>query len=187
MDIVTAIIALNSLIFALPFVINFSESGGGNSFLYFLSLGWKSNPDIADGEYYRLLTASFLHGGVFHLLVNMYSLWQVGPIVLRLFNPLGFSLVYLGSGVAGNLFSYWFNVRPSVGASGAIMGLLGSLVAVGLRTGNFGIISSVFLNLVIIALYGLSTDVIDNWGHLGGFVGGVLVAFLLSFTNLVNF
>jgi rhomboid protease GluP len=186
MDIVNAIILINSLVFILPFLVNFAGSGG-NSFMYFLSLGWKSNPDIADGEYYRLLTASFLHGGVFHLFVNMYSLLQLGPNILRIFSPAGFVIVYLSSGIVGNLFSYWFNVRPSVGASGAIMGLFGAMLAYGVKTGDFSSFGVIFLNLAIIALYGFGSSYIDNWGHFGGLIGGFVLGLAISYTRIVNF
>ncbi len=184
MDIVVGIIALNAFIFVLPYIYSFGP--GGSSFLYFISQGWKSNSEISDGEYFRLLTATFLHGGFFHLFVNMYSLFQIGPIVLAAFKgPIWFSVIYLGSGIFGNLFSFFFNPSPSVGASGAIMGLMGSLFSYGVYTGNYSILSSIFLNLVIIALYGLSTSYIDNWGHFGGFIGGFLIAMILLYSGLV--
>lgn len=177
---VIILIAINVIAFFLPYVINFR--GPGDSFMNFIALGWKSNSDIRDGEYYRLLTSNFLHSDFFHLLFNMYALWSVGPSVLNIFQPLGFMLIYLFSGISGSLASYFFNPTPSVGASGAIFGLIGALFAFAIIYKQPSLLSQLFIVLVINFIYALDpVHRIDNFGHLGG----LLTGFLLGLAFLV--
>jgi len=181
--IIFVLIGINVVAYFIPYLINFSGKYG-DSFTNFLALGWKSNPEIRDGEYYRLLTSMFLHGDFFHLLFNMYSLYQIGPAIINLFKPSGFAIVYFVSGIVGSLLSYFFNSNPSVGASGAIFGLVGALGAVAIVTQNYGLLINIFLILVINFLYALDPiHRIDNFGHLGGLVTGFLLGFILIFTR----
>src|SRR5438105_6938482 len=93
-------------------------------------------PDIAQRhEYYRLVTAMFLHGGVLHLLVNMYVLWVLGSVIEPAFGPRRFLAIYLVAGLFGSVSSFVFSAPQTVGvgASGAIFGLLGAWVAYNLR------------------------------------------------------
>jgi rhomboid protease GluP len=175
---VIILIAINVVAFFLPYLINFSGPSS-DSFMNFVSLGWKNNADIRDGEYYRLLTSTFLHGDFFHLLFNMYALWSIGPTVLTIFQPLGFMLIYLLSGISGSLASYLFNPTPSIGASGAIFGLIGALFAVAIVYKQPGLLSQLFIILVINFIYALDpVHRIDNFGHLGGLLMGFLVGMI---------
>jgi rhomboid protease GluP len=185
--VVLFLIIINVVIFFVPFLINF---GGryGDSFLNFVSLGWKSNPDILDGEYYRLLTSNFLHGGLTHLLLNMLSLYNIGPSVLAMYNSsnLLFLLTYLFSGICGSLFSFYFNpAAPSLGASGAIMGLVGAYLAFAILAKNGSALQIVILNIVIIFALGLSDSRIDNYGHLGGLICGFVLFFIFYYFRLI--
>ena len=132
---ISLLIGLNVLAFILPYIYNFS-SRFGSSFETFKRMGWKNNVDIANGEYYRLFTSTFLHGDTFHLLFNMYSLYQIGPLVYQYFQAGRFGIIYLLSGIGGSLFSYFLNSSPSVGASGSIFGLIGALVALAVNKGD---------------------------------------------------
>ena len=176
--VVTGLIIINVIIFALPYLIYF-EGPSRDSFTNFLMLGWKENGVIEDGEYYRLLTAGFLHGSVIHLFFNMYSLWIVGRgLLFSGFTPLQFLIIYFASLFGGSVFSYWFNPAPSVGASGAILGLLGALLMVSIRYQNANLFSNILTNLVILVVLGFTVGRIDNWGHLGGFLTGAGVSAL---------
>lgn len=149
-------------------------------------LGAKWNPDIKAGAYWRLLTAMFLHGGVLHILFNGFSLFSIGPMVERFFGTTRFLGLYFISGLAGSVASYAFSPNLSVGASGAIFGLVGGLAAffyVSRKT--FGemarqqlgsLITVIMLNLFI----GFSGGNIDNFAHMGGLVGGALLGWLLA-------
>jgi rhomboid protease GluP len=182
MNFVIILIALNVLAFIAPYIFNFGNEMI-NSHHTFLALGEKDNYKIQDGEYYRLLTSSFLHANFTHLFFNMYSLFNVGPIVASIFGEAGFLLIYLLSGISGSLFSYWFNPAPSVGASGAIFGLVGALVSFSVLNNQGGLFAQLFLIVLVNAVYGFFVPMIDNWGHLGGFVMGCLVGAILILTK----
>ncbi|MFO7153813.1 MAG: rhomboid family intramembrane serine protease [Caldicoprobacter oshimai] len=144
--------------------------------LYF---GAKVNELIAEGEYWRLFTAMFLHVGVMHLLFNSYALYVYGPIVEKLYGKIRFVIIYVLSGLMGSLFSYLFSPNPAAGASGAIFGLMGSLLYFRKRRRNtfqraFG--PGLFIIIGINLLFGFIQPGIDNWGHIGGLIGGFLAA-----------
>ncbi len=142
-----------------------------------LIFGAKVNELIAAGELWRLITPVLIHGGIGHIFVNMYSLYAIGPAVERAFGPRRMLALYWLSGICGVLFSLAFSTQASVGASGAIFGLLGALGAFFYTNratfgslGRFQFRQIVFVALLNLAL-GLSPG-IDNWGHLGGLIFG---------------
>lgn len=156
----------------------------GTPLLY--AVGWKDTSQIAAGEYWRLVTPLFLHGGLVHLFFNGYALYIIGPQVERLFGYLRFAAIYLLSGIAGVIASMAFNPNvPSVGASGAIFGLLGALMVYLYRNrsllGGVGRrrLSAVLQVAVLNLLIGLAPN-IDNWGHVGGLVGGAALTWLVG-------
>ncbi|KAF8013991.1 hypothetical protein BT93_I1756 [Corymbia citriodora subsp. variegata] len=150
-----------------------------------LSWGAKINHLIDKGQWWRLATSSLLHANVMHLLVNCYSLNSIGPTVEAVSGPKRYLTVYATSAIASSAMSYWLNKSSSVGASGAIFGLVGYMAVYitrrrGLiRDANEGlkhIAKVIILNMVI----GLSSKGIDNWGHVGGLLGGVVTPWLLD-------
>jgi rhomboid protease GluP len=156
------------------------SGGSGNSHLYFLTKGWKSNREIIeDKEYYRLLTSTFLHADPFHLFLNMFFLFQVGRSIVFIYDIPWFLIIYLLSGIGGSLASLKFNSMPSVGASGALFGLLGALLVFYVLTGSVTGIMSVIVTLAINYIFGKVNKQIDQWGHIGGFVAGVLVSLVV--------
>lgn len=132
-------------------------------------------------ELYRLVTSVFLHSGIIHLLCNMYSLYIIGPQLESFFGKLKYSIIFIGSGIIGNLLSMAFlqdNV-VSVGASGAIFGLLGALLYFGYhyRVYLSGVIKSQIIPLIILNLFlGFMIAGINNLAHIGGLVGGILLS-----------
>ncbi|HEU0225544.1 MAG TPA: rhomboid family intramembrane serine protease [Steroidobacteraceae bacterium] len=151
---------------------------------------WGSNvvPLTVDGEWWRLGTAMFLHFGLMHLLVNMWVLYAQGRLAERLFGSARFLALYLLSGLAGGVTSVWWNPAVnSAGASGAIFGVLGGLLAIMLarrhgvplpvmKTHRASLLVFVFYSLV----YGASREGIDNAAHLGGLVAGAALGFMLA-------
>ena len=140
-------------------------------------LGAKDNIAIATGQVWRFLTPMFIHAGYFHLLINLYSLYAIGPVVERFFGPWRTLVLYLLSGTAGVLLSVSFSSYRSVGSSGAIFGLLGSLGAfLYANRSTFGRAGAIQLRqIVLVALFNLGLGLspgIDNWGHLGGLIFG---------------
>jgi len=138
---------------------------------------------VAHGEWWRLFTAMFLHASFFHLLINMYSLFFVGSIMEQLIGRWRFLLLYLASGRAGSAGALLLSpLTPTVGASGAIFGVLGGLFILE-RRGNIAtggqIAGLIVLNLVITFAFSSSISV---GGHIGGLIGGmILMVALLHF------
>ena len=108
---------------------------------------------VADGEYYRLLTAAFLHAGVFHVLMNMFALAQLGPVLEAALGRLRFTVLYVLSALGGSVLSYLLSdpFQLGVGASGAIFGLFGAYYVVVRRLGGEtrSIVTLLAINLVI--------------------------------------
>ena len=152
-----------------------------------LRFGAIFGPLIATGEYWRLLTAMFLHAGIIHLFFNCFGLFIFGRLVEGLYGQLRFTATYLLAGLSGGVLSYLFNKTAiAVGASGAIFGILGALAAYFLvhrsalgemgRRNLTGLVTVAAINLAI----GLVIPGIDNWAHLGGLVGGFIMGAALA-------
>ena len=155
---------------------------------------WGSNlSDLTlHGQPWRLLTYQFVHAGLSHLLLNLFSLWLLGLLVEDRVGPLRLALVYLASGVGGGLASIWWHTGGinSVGASGAIFGLYGLLLVllVGKRLvldkSDRRAMLGLVLYLVLSNLLSGLTGNIDNAAHLGGLATGLLVAGPLALIGL---
>jgi membrane associated rhomboid family serine protease len=146
--------------------------------------GWFTpTSGVAHGEWWRLFTAMFLHASFFHLAVNMYSLYFVGSIMEQVIGRWRFLLLYLASGLAGSAGALVLSpLTPTVGASGAIFGVLGGLFILERRrhiaTGG-QVAGLIVLNLVITFAFSSSISV---GGHVGGLIGGmILMLALLQF------
>lgn len=146
-------------------------------------------PSLFDrGEYYRLFSSMFLHFGVEHLCFNMLLLLFAGDMLEARVGSLRYLLIYLGGGLAGNLLSLFVSVSTgnyavSAGASGAIFAVIGALVwiVVSNRGKNTGINSKGLCAMAFLSLIGGFTETgIDNYAHLGGFIGGFLLAAILG-------
>jgi rhomboid protease GluP len=147
-------------------------------------LGWKQNDLIVQGQYWRLLTPMFLHGGLLHIGFNSYALYLLGPQIERSFGSLRFLMVYFTAGLAGSIASFALTPAPSVGASGAIFGLLGAFLPYLYRNREYisntrGRIQQIAMLLGINLLIGLQPG-IDNWAHLGGLIGGAGLAWFIT-------
>ena len=142
---------------------------------------------IGQGEVYRLLTAMFLHGGLTHLFFNGYALYVIGLNVERVYGHARFLLIYFLGGLTGSLFSLLFSPYASVGASGALFGIFGAEMVFLYRNRKlFGSAARARLNnlLMLLALnlvIGITPGSnIDNWGHVGGLVGGLALSWLIG-------
>lgn len=138
---------------------------------------------VRNGEVYRLLTSTFMHASILHLVFNMYALSIIGKQVETFLGKSKFLLVYLFSGLTGSLLSCAITNSYSLGASGAIFGLMGSLLYFGyhyrLYLGSVllgQIVPVIVINLVI----GYITPSIDNAAHIGGLVGGLFISMALG-------
>lgn len=150
-----------------------------------VQLAWGANfgPATKDGEWWRLGSALFLHFGLFHLAINMLSLWDGGRLVERMYGPARFVLIYFCSGLIGNLLSLIAQGDRAVsgGASGAIFGVYGALMVFlwrergRLNASEFKWLfwGAVGFSIVTLVL-GLQITGIDNAAHIGGLIGGIL-------------
>lgn len=156
-----------------------SPPGGSASTEVLLDFGAMFGPLIAEGEYWRLLTAMFLHVGPAHLVFNGLALFVFGRLVERAYGHLRFLIIYILAGLAGSVASYLLNsIAVGAGASGAIFGVLGALVAYIMVQRDLlgkmgqGLLTVVLFLAAMNLLYGLATPGIDNWAHAGGLAGG---------------
>ncbi len=177
-------IGLNLLVFAATFVFGlvvFNTWTGPVDIRVLYLLGMKSNTDILNGEVWRLLTAMFLHIGPTHLISNLVGLFMLGPILEGHLGHWRFAAIYLIGGLFGSVASYAFSPALSAGASGAVFALLGATVFYFFRfRQNFGargreILQSMLVVLVLNLVLGGTLANVDNWGHIGGLLGGLLV------------
>ena len=134
-----------------------------------------------DGEWYRMVTAMFLHASLLHLAFNMLALYWLGTVVEQALGTWRFLLIYFVSGLAGSAGALVFSgpLAATVGASGAIYGIMGALLVLEYRaTGSFAgpVLGFIVLNLALtFAIPNISVG-----GHLGGLAGGILATFALS-------
>ena len=152
-------------------------------FNYITNLFCNYGDAVRMGQYYRLLTSAFIHGGILHLVVNMYSLYIVGSQVESYMGKFKYCIIYLFSAFIGNLLSITVSSYASVGASGAIFGLLGSLLYFGYHYRVFlgNVLKSQIIPLILLNLFlGFMIPGIDNFAHIGGLIGGFLVTLALG-------
>jgi rhomboid protease GluP len=176
------------VILAITCVVFLGQTAFGNAFTDY---GLKVNDLIRQGELWRLVTPIFFHAGIWHIFFNMYALYIIGPQIER---PLGYSkflVIYFFAGVCGVFASFLFSPDNSLGASGAIFGLIGALAVFLYRNSRlFGSVGRNMLsNLLVIIVLNLAisfTPGIDLWGHLGGLLMGSILAFFLSPTWAVQ-
>ena len=150
----------------------------------------KVNPAIRDGEYYRLFTSMFLHLNLTHILFNGYALYVLGRDVESLFGTARFAVIYFLGGLSGSLASFIFTDAPSVGASGAIFAIFGAEMvyfyqhrALHGERGRQHLNQLVILMVINLALGFFSSATtfrIDNAGHIGGLVGGLVLTWFIG-------
>lgn len=148
--------------------------------------------NFSKGEYWRLGSAMFLHGSIMHIINNMVMLYIMGIIFEKFFSPMKSTLIYLLSGIGGAVVSASFSAGPSVGASGAIFGLIGANMIYIFR--NKEIITSinkrvgtVLLAISVITIAeGFMIPYVDNFAHIGGFLAGMFFAYVLKGESVIE-
>ncbi len=184
------LIALNVITFVAEIVWGIARYGdwqGSTNLDVLIDLGAKVNESIAfNGEIWRLFTAMFLHIGVLHLIFNLYALYAIGTLVEAYYGHWRFLAIYMVGGLFGSLGSYAFSDSVSAGASGAIFAITGAAaVYFFLYRENFGsrgrsVLQNIVTVIVINIGFGMVGQGVDNWGHIGGLVGGVLLGWGLA-------
>ena len=157
-----------------------ATGGGGFGGSTLLQEGSVSRATIADGEYYRLLTAGFMHAGFFHLLFNMLSLWILGSLLEPAVGRLRFGLIYFVSLLAGSFGALLVEPNsPTVGASGAIFGLMAAAAIVARNRGMSIMESGLGIWIVLNLVITFTVPNISIGGHIGGLIGGGVCALVL--------
>lgn len=202
-SVTNALIVANAVYFAFSLFVQWRVTPNGNPLQWATTgtglgdgldyAGWYSHTEVVRGhEWWRVLCATFLHGGGLHILMNMLALKQLGDLAESLFGPAKFLTVYVISGACSALaISVWFSgvrgipaseIRPIVGASGAIFGVAGLLIAYLLRAGTergraigFAIGRSILVMLAV----GFVVPIISQVGHVGGLLPGLLFGLTL--------
>jgi len=194
-DMIKIIIYVNIAFYVLALLLNPRGLGLSSNPLSFLS---PSNNSLlllgATGtipidrlhRWWTLLSASYLHGGLIHIAFNMLALRQLGPFVLREYGLYRFFVIYTITGIAGFYLSYLAGVPLTIGASASICGLIGATLYYGKSRGDIygqAIYKQVMGWVVGLALFGFMIPGINNWGHGGGIVAGVLLAFIMGYND----
>jgi len=174
------LIGANVIMYLLTMLVNMTIGNG------LLHLGAKVNYLIAGGQYFRLFTAMFLHADIMHLVFNMLALYILGRDIERFFGKKKFLAIYFGSGFMGSALSYFLISSTSVGASGAIFGLMGANLF--LYKKNPVVYKRLYGNDLMIliginVLIGFIRPNIDIAGHIGGLIGGFLIAMAIGLKN----
>ena len=172
------LIAINIAMYILSLII------GDNFTASLIFLGANNRGLVLNGEFYRLITGAFLHGSLIHLGVNMYSLWIIGSQVETYIGKIKYLIIYILSALMGSVFSIVFLENSlSVGASGAIFGLMGSLLYFGYHYRLYlsNALTSQLIPIIILNLtLGFISTGIDNAAHIGGLIGGYLSTMMLG-------
>jgi rhomboid protease GluP len=155
---------------------------GGISGEALYRLGAKFRPAIYGGQWWRLVTAVFLHAGLLHIGMNLWCIVDLGPEVESLFSTAKFVVLYLATGVCGFLLSTWWSAGLSVGASGAVMGMIGILIGASFHHGRLGkdYRGMLWRWVLYIFIFGLLPFfAVDNAAHVGGFASGLALGYFV--------
>ena len=188
---VKAIVTANILFFAISLILSIKTGNTGS----FLSPGQTSlmllgatgtYPIDHFGRYWTVVSANYLHGGILHLIFNLMALRQIAPLTSGEFGASRMFTIYTLGGVIGYIVSYRAGVSFTIGASAAVCSLIGALLYYGKsRGGAHG--SSVYREVsgwvVSLFVFGLIFPGINNWGHGGGIIGGIIIAALVGYNE----
>lgn len=186
-------IGLTQIIFGINVAVFLGMALAGSTIMDFSgqeTIRWGANwgPLTLTGEWWRLLTCVFVHGGIIHIAFNMWCLWNLGALSESLYGRWTYAAVYLICGVGSSLGSVaWHPGTPSVGASGAIFGLAGALIAA-FKLGEFsvpraalsGTLRSLAMFVIYNLIFGAAIGTTDNAAHIGGLITGLIVGALIA-------
>ena len=137
-------------------------------------------------EWWSLITANFLHGSLLHILFNMLALNQVASLVSTVYGKYRMFVIFLITGVAGFYLSYLAGIEVTIGASASVCGLIGAILYYGKSRG--GILGETIYKQMLgwvffIVLFGILVPNVNNWGHGGGLVSGIILGWFLSYNE----
>ena len=159
----------------------FSMLSPGTRALY--QLGMTSGAVWADGWWWTTLTANYLHGSLLHIIFNMMWVRNLAPVATETYGPARTFVLFNVSGVCGFVLSNLMTGYPTIGASGAIFGLLAALIVYGRRRGSSMMSAQLWQWAIILGVFGFLMPNVNNWAHGGGFAGGWLAAQLMGLSD----
>ena len=189
---VMAIIYINVAYYFLSLILGGIANDGSFNFLspsnqsLFLLGASGTYPVIVEHRFWTLISASFLHGSIFHIGFNMMALYQLGPFILREFGFHRFINLYIITGACGFAASVIFGVPFTIGASASVCGLIGAIIYYGKsRGGSYGeaIYKQAMGWVIGLIFFGLIFPGIDNWAHGGGLLSGIALSFLMGYND----
>jgi rhomboid protease GluP len=165
------------------------DSGGGAMNIdgrTLFDFGAKYPPAVAAGQWWRLVTAGFLHGGLVHILMNSWSFLTLGTLAEEAFGASRMLVIYFCSSVFGFYLSYLGSPALSIGASAAIFGLIGAMIAISIKEPlRYGHMKRTFIGWAMFGVVYLFLNLrIDNYAHFGGLVAGFATAYLAGTPRL---
>jgi rhomboid protease GluP len=195
-DPIKTIIYVNIAFYVLALLLNpggiFSNRGGFFDFLspsnksLFLLGATGTIPVFQFHHYWTIISASFLHGSILHIIFNMMALAQLGPFVLREFGLYRFLNIYILTGMAGFIVSLLFGVPFTIGASASLCGLIGAIIYYGKSRGGYygqAIYKQAMGWVAGLIIFGILISGINNWAHGGGLLSGILLSYLMGYND----
>jgi rhomboid protease GluP len=169
----------------LAFGFDFIVTGGRQEIGPLVTAGQIVPSLIQAGQWWRVITSGFLHYGILHIAFNSYALFQVGFLVEYVYGSARFFIIYMTALITGGLAAYYWTIgsdNPTAGASGAIMGVFGAMAVLGFKIPHARnvLLQSALIPIVLTLGNGLMNPGISNAGHIGGLIGGVLVAAVMT-------
>ena len=191
LDLVSLILATCITLYAVALLLQPEAIFGGGGLLSILSPGTRALYQLGmtggvawdQGWWWTLLTANYLHGGLLHILFNMMWVRNLGPVATELYGPGRTFVLFNVAGVSGFLLSNLMTASPTIGASGAVFGLLAALIVYGRRRGSGTMERELWQWAILLFVFGFIMRGVNNWAHAGGFAGGWIAAQLMGFID----
>ncbi len=191
LDLVTLIVATSATLYVVALLLQPEAITRTSGFLSVLSPGGRALYQLGMtggvawqlGWWWTLLTAIYLHGGLLHIVFNVMWIRNLGPAAGDAYGSARTFVIFNVAGVSGFLLSNVMSGAPTIGASGAIFGLLASLIVYGRKTGASMLTKQLWQWALILGVFGFIVPSVNNWAHGGGFVGGWVAAHLMGFSD----
>ncbi len=190
-DLIVLIVGTCVTLYAVALLLQPDAIFAGGGFLSLLSpgrrplyqLGMTGGVAWQLGWWWTLLTAIYLHGGLLHIFFNVMWIRNLGPAAADAFGPARTFVLFNFSGAAGFLISNVMSGAPTIGASGAIFGLLAALIVYGRKRGSSVLTQQLWQWAIILGIFGFILPGVNNWAHGGGFAGGWVAANMMGFND----
>ena len=190
LNLITLIVGAVVTLYALALLLQPEAIMNGSGLLSILSPGGRALYQLGMtggvawqlGWWWTLLTAIYLHGGLLHIVFNVMWIRNLVPVAADVYGPARTFLLFNVSGIAGFLLSNVMSGVPTIGASGAIFGLLAALIVYGRKSGASTMTQQLWQWAIILGIFGFIVPSVNNWAHGGGFAGGWVAAHLMDFS-----